>query len=112
MIRHTLLDPNVQKALEALPNLGVTDDNKTDRSAVKLFFIAGAAFWVIWEYDKDDDLAFGLCDLGLGFPEIGYVSVAELRDIRPYIERDMAVSTLVEGYKSRNVEVPDYLVSA
>jgi hypothetical protein len=28
----------------------------------------------------DDDTAFGLCDLGLGCPEVGYVSLSELGD--------------------------------
>ena len=28
---------------------------------------------------SEPDLAFGLCDLGLGFPELGYVSISELR---------------------------------
>jgi hypothetical protein len=41
----------------------------------------------------NDDIAFGLCDLGMGTPELGYVSMHELRDLRgPLglpIERDM-----------------------
>jgi hypothetical protein len=28
-----------------------------------------------------DDIAFGLCDLGLGMPELGFVSMHELRDL-------------------------------
>ena len=39
------------------------------------------------------DLAFGLCDLGLGCPELGYVSLTELRSVRGKlglpIERDL-----------------------
>jgi hypothetical protein len=39
----------------------------------------GVATWLISEADPDDpDLLFGLCDLGHGFPELGYVSLAEL----------------------------------
>ena len=38
------------------------------------------------------DIAFGLCDLGMGFPELGSVSLAELRSVRGKIglpiERD------------------------
>ena len=35
------------------------------------------------EMDPDDpDRLFGLCDLGLGSPELGYVSLAELKTIR------------------------------
>jgi hypothetical protein len=42
--------------------------------------------------DPDHELAFGLCDLGLGCPELGYVSLTELRTVRGKlglpIERD------------------------
>ena len=38
-------------------------------------------------------LAFGLCDLGMGEPELGYVSLAELRTVRGKLglplERDL-----------------------
>jgi hypothetical protein len=32
--------------------------------------------------DLDDGLLFGLCDLGIGCPELGYVSLAELAAVR------------------------------
>ena len=48
--------------------------------------------WLLTELGLDD-IAFGLCDLGLGSPEIGFVCMHELRDLRgPLglpIERDM-----------------------
>jgi Protein of unknown function (DUF2958) len=34
------------------------------------------------ELDPDGGLAFGLCDLGLGCPELGYVSLIELQSVR------------------------------
>ena len=49
--------------------------------SIKLFTPDGAATWLLTELD-DDGIAFGLCDLGVGFPEIGSVSLAELRDLR------------------------------
>ena len=59
---------------------------------VKLFDPAGAATWLIAEADPDTDYAFGLCDLGMGLPEIGYISLDELRRFRGRfglgIERD------------------------
>lgn len=49
----------------------------------KVFSPDGAATWLISEVDPDDpDRLFGLCDLGLGFPELGYVSLAELSALR------------------------------
>ncbi|APZ97607.1 transposase [Sphingopyxis sp. QXT-31] len=50
---------------------------------VKLFTPDGAATWLLTELDPDDpDIAFGLCDLGLGFPELGTVSLDELAALR------------------------------
>jgi Protein of unknown function (DUF2958) len=37
----------------------------------------GNATWLLTELAPDIDLAFGLCDLGLGEPELGYVSLHE-----------------------------------
>ena len=49
---------------------------------IKLFDPASAAAWLISEMQPyDDDILFGLCDLGLGFPELGTVSLAELQDV-------------------------------
>lgn len=63
------------------------------KPVVKLFMPSGSACWLLTEVDPEyEDLAFGLCDLGLGFPEIGYVSLEELGQIRTKhglsIERD------------------------
>lgn len=61
---------------------------------VKLFTPDAGATWLLTEIDPDDeDHAFGLCDLGLGFPELGYVSLAELMSVRGRlglpVERDL-----------------------
>lgn len=49
----------------------------------KLFTPDAQATWLITEVDPDDpDRLFGLCDLGLGCPEFGYVSLAELSEFR------------------------------
>lgn len=62
-----------------------------DKPYLKLFSPAGAATWLITR--KDGDLLFGLCDLGQGCPEVGYVSLKELEALElPYglkIERDL-----------------------
>jgi hypothetical protein len=47
---------------------------------VKLFTPDAGATWLLTELDSEDEnIAFGLCDLGLGFPELGYVSLTELK---------------------------------
>lgn len=72
-----------------------TVERETDhRPVVKLFDPTGAATWLITEMMPDEpDIPFGLCDLGFGCPELGYVSLAELESIKgPLglgIERDL-----------------------
>lgn len=61
---------------------------------VKLFTPDADATWLLTEIDSDNhDHAFGLCDLGQGFPELGYVSVTELQAARGRlglpVERDV-----------------------
>jgi DUF2958 family protein len=59
---------------------------------LKLFNPAGPGTWLITEIDAEGGLMFGLCDLDMGCPELGYVSLAELTSVRlPFglkIERD------------------------
>jgi hypothetical protein len=60
---------------------------------VKLFTPARACVWLLTELDPHDpDIAFGLCDLGMGFPELGSVSLSELIAVRGelvWVERDI-----------------------
>ena len=68
--------------------------NFDPRPVVKLFTPDAGATWLLTEIDPDDDdHAHGLCDLGQGFPELGWVSLAELRALRgPLrlpVERDL-----------------------
>jgi hypothetical protein len=72
---------------------------------VKLFCPWGAATWLLTELDAEDpEIAFGLCDLGMGSPEIGRVSLAELAELRGpgglTIERDIHFEALktLSGY--------------
>ena len=60
---------------------------------VKLFCPWGAATWLLTELDPEDkDIAFGLCDLGMGCPELGSVRLSGLAAVRGpgglTIERD------------------------
>ncbi|WP_028731126.1 DUF2958 domain-containing protein [Pandoraea sp. E26] len=59
---------------------------------VKLFTPDADATWLLTEIDPDDH-AFGLCDLGLGEPELGWVSLQELATVRGRlglpVERDL-----------------------
>lgn len=63
-----------------------SDANMQDKSfdfhpVVKLFTPWANCTWLLTEIDEDEETAFGLCDLGLGSPELGYVSIAELKEL-------------------------------
>ncbi|WP_142849497.1 DUF2958 domain-containing protein [Telmatospirillum sp. J64-1] len=73
----------------------ISEDGDTHNfwPVVKLFCPWGAATWLLSELDPDaPDIAFGLCDLGMGSPELGSVSLSEIAAIRGpgglTIERD------------------------
>lgn len=84
-----LLTPDLRKHL--------LDNNAFAREqdhipVVKWFAPWGAATWILTEMEQDGDTCFGLCDLGMGEPELGYVSLREVMSLKgPYglkIERD------------------------
>lgn len=60
---------------------------------VKFLSPVGAATWLASELDGDGDTLFGLADLGVGCPELGAFSLAEIAALRlPFgltIERDL-----------------------
>jgi len=84
-----------------LANDGI-EDTTDFKPVVKFFNPVGAATWLISEMDENG-IMFGLCDLGMGSPELGSVLLSELEEIvLPFglgIERDMhfeANKTLTE----------------
>ena len=86
--------------IEALPRLYSTDTTSCDDKTivVKFFNPMGNQTWQIAEGNAQEDgdwIFFGLCDLGFGSPEWGYVSLRELESIDVGfgmgIERDIMV---------------------
>jgi hypothetical protein len=63
---------------EALVNGTEEPDHKP---VVKVFNPYGGATWLLTEIDEDGR-CFGLCDLGQGFPELGYVLRSEIENLR------------------------------
>src|SRR5215471_19166726 len=54
-------------------------EERDPRPVVKLFTPDANATWLLTELDPDDpDIAFGLCDLGMGYPELGSVRLSEI----------------------------------
>ena len=81
------------------------------KPVVKLFTPDAQCTWLLTEIDEGTDLAFGLCELGLGCPELGYVSLTELRTIRGklglpiernlHFEADKPISAYADEARSR-----------
>lgn len=66
-----------------------------------LYFNWHPAEWLISEIDPENPgIAFGLCDLGMGFPEMGYIDLQELKSLKVGPEPfalPIANNTLFEG---------------
>lgn len=75
--------------------IGSTDEMEAEDIEVlfKLFTPDANGTWYITEMDLETGEMFGYCDLGMGFPELGYVMLDELKAIRgPFglpVERDL-----------------------
>lgn len=68
---------------------------------VKLFMPDAGATWLLSEIDPEDrNIAFGLCDLGLGCPELGSVSLSELQEIRGRFGLPVERSLYFQAYKT------------
>ena len=73
------------------------EDGRADADfipVVKLFTPDAGCTWLLTELDpEDEDIAFGLCDLGMGCPELGSVRISELESVRGRlslpVERDL-----------------------
>lgn len=90
LIPQELREKMIENARDMLK--GREDDHPP---VIKLFSIASSATWLLSELNPfEPTIAYGLCDLGMGFPELGYVSLEELESIQhpslpiPLIVRD------------------------
>ena len=67
------------------------DGSKDFKAVIKLFDPTGSGTWYLSELDPNTNIAFGLCNLG--YPELGYVSLDELSNLKVKmglgIERDL-----------------------
>ncbi len=77
----TLITDEQRAQLLANGRRSIEDHGFDPHPVVKLFTPDAGATWLLTELDSEE-IAFGLCDLGQGFPELGYVSLAELEGLR------------------------------
>ena len=90
------------KIKKALPPLYSSEDIPCEdkQVVVKFFNPLGSQTWEIVEGSEQEDgdwILFGFCDLGMGMPEWGYVTLHQLEEIKlPMgmgIERDICVNS-------------------
>ncbi|GLS28404.1 Protein of unknown function [Mesorhizobium albiziae] len=89
-----LITEEVLKILLANGLKSACDPDHDPYPVIKLFTPDANATWLISEaHPGEPDILFGLCDLGLGFPELGSVRLSEIEAIRGAIglpvERDI-----------------------
>ena len=69
-----------------------TREERDFHPVCKLFLPWTSGTWLLTEID-DEGLAFGLADLGMGCPELGYISIDEICEVRGpaglRVERDI-----------------------
>jgi hypothetical protein len=90
LITKEIMNKLKKAGAESVP---VTKTGNDIKPWLKLFNPVGPQTWLIAAISEDEDTMYGLCDLGLGFPELGYVSLSELKNVDlPFglkIERDV-----------------------
>ena len=69
------------KEIERKLRKNANNPDEDHKPAVKFFTPDAAATWLLTEL-HEDGMAFGLCDLGMGCPELGWVSIEEIKRIR------------------------------
>lgn len=78
-----LLTSEQRELLLANGRLSREREHFDPRPIAKLFTPDAGATWLITELDPDDPaIAYGLCDLGIGAPELGSVSLSEIAAVR------------------------------
>ena len=95
----------VAKTLKTMPKT-YEQDGLGDKSIVHLHYFLGNADWYITEKDmgecpdskevSEQLQAFGLADLGMGYPELGYISIEELKSVGAELDLYWTPKTLAE----------------
>ena len=88
--RHKLL---TEEIVRQLPGLYDSEETPVGDKLIYAHYFTASADWHICEMDHETGEMFGRCDLGLGFPEWGYVSIQDLAELKGQfglpVERDL-----------------------
>lgn len=121
LIPDNLKEIMIHNAQEVQNDLG-----KDHEPVIKLHSRYGKAIWLLSELDQANGIAYGICDLGQGKPELSYVSIPDLESIKharlkvPMIEMDrefvgnfpMSVYLEAARIEGRITEDSNHLVAA
>jgi hypothetical protein len=79
------------------------DDNFDPYPVVKLFTPDSKVTWLLTELAPNDkDLAFGLCDWGVGNPEIGSVRLSDIARVKGHLGLSVERDTLFKAKMTLN----------
>ena len=87
-INHRQMVLTAPQLRQLVKNHEARPDAEKVHPVVKFFDPFGAATWILSELDPETGIAYGVCDLGQGYPELGYVSLDEMMSIGR-INRDL-----------------------
>ena len=88
-----------KEQIKDIPNLYETESIKDPKVYLKITCLDST--WLITELNKEDNLAFGFCEVQKGLGELGYVSIQEIEDLQRYypIQVEMVDMKLSQGKK-------------
>jgi antirestriction protein ArdC len=99
-----------QSIIQAMPQTYGTDGLDASQKPVALHYFVGSANWYIIEKDSDLDRsgqiqAFGLADIGQGYPELGYINIPEIIAAGAELDYHFTPTTLLEIQKQHYPEM-------
>ena len=89
-----LLTKSIERKLRA----NAADPDGNHKPVMKLFDPTGSGTWLISEMDENG-MMFGLADLGMGSPELGYIYLPELAEYRGLLGLGIERDTWFKGDK-------------
>ena len=94
MSNNTMKLVTAEQRQQLIDNRNLGDDIKP---VVKIFSLPGAVTWLIASMNpQDEDTMYGLCDLGIGYPELGYARLSELHSMTVRVPPDGSVGMSLE----------------
>ena len=83
--------------------------NTVSKPVLKVFSPIGTTTWLIHSMDpEENDRLYGLCDLGYGSPELGYVNLLELQETQVHLRAVPGVNPETIGLERDLYFEPQY----